>query len=73
MWQRLIRLISTGLNAYSFYSNPLRFILSLLCVIAIPYLAYIIWGGAILIVLAMLGVYLTYRTLKSKKKSNYFY
>ncbi len=73
MWQRLIRLISTGLSAYSFYSKPLRFILSLLYVIAIPYLVYILWGGATLIVLAMLGVYLTYRTLKSKKKSNYFY
>lgn len=72
MWQRLIRLLSTGLSAYSFYSNPLRFILTLLCAIAIPYLAYIFWGTVIIIALAMLGVYLIYRAVKSKKKSTYY-
>lgn len=72
MWQRLIRLISTGLSAYSFYSNPFRFILMLLGVIVIPYLVYIFWGSVIIIALAVLGTYLIYRAWKSRK-STYHY
>lgn len=69
MWQRFLRLLSTGLNAYSFYSNPVRFIASILCVILLPYLAYIFWGTVVVIALAAAGIYLVYRTLTTQKKN----
>lgn len=73
MWQRLIRLLATGFNVYSFYSNPVRFIVSILCVILIPYLAYIFWGALIIVALIMLGVFLIYKAIQtsSKNSANY--
>lgn len=70
MWQRFLRLLSTGLNAYSFYSNPVQFIISILCVILVPYLAYIFWGTAIIAVLTAAGIYLAYRILFAQKGSS---
>lgn len=67
MWQRLLRLLTTSLNIYSFYSNPVRFLSTLLCVILIPYLVYIFWGGLIIIALAILGIYFLYLAVTSAK------
>jgi hypothetical protein len=70
MWQRLLRLFATGLNAYSFYSNPVRFIISILCVILLPYLAYIFWGSLILGALIALGIFLIYKAISTSKNSS---
>jgi multisubunit Na+/H+ antiporter MnhB subunit len=68
MWQRILRLLSTGLSAYSFYSNPIRFLVSLLCAILIPYLAYIFWGSIIILGLIILGIYLLYKAIATNSK-----
>ena len=73
MWQRFLRLLATGLNVYSFYSNPVRFVTTILCIILIPYLAYIFWGAHIIIALIILGIYLIYRAIKSSQKDIYSY
>jgi uncharacterized membrane protein len=69
MWQRFLRLLATGLNAYSFYSNPVRFVISILCIILIPYLAYIFWGALIVIALIVLGIYLFYKAIAASRNS----
>lgn len=73
MWQRLLRLLSTGLNIYSFYSNPVRFILSILFVLLIPYLAYIFWGTLFIAALIALGIYFIYRALTASRNSSRTY
>lgn len=65
MWQRMLRLLATGLNIYSFYSNPVRFIISILCIMLIPYLAYIFWGTIILIALVILGIFFIYKAIQA--------
>lgn len=70
MWQRLLRILATALNAYSFYTNPVRFITSILLIIIVPYLAYIFWGSLIVIALIVLSIYLTYRFVKRAKKGS---
>lgn len=70
MWQRLLRILITALNAYSFYSNPVRFVTSILLIIVVPYLAYIFWGSLIFIALVVLGIYLTYRFVKRARKGS---
>ncbi len=69
MWQRILRLLATGINAYSFYSNPVRFIVSLFCVILIPYLAYIFWGTVVIVGLAILGIYFIYKAITTSSSS----
>lgn len=72
MWQRLIRLLTAGLNMYSFYANPLRYILSLLMILVIPYLAYIFWGSLVILILIGLGIYMLYRLIaNARKRSTY--
>lgn len=74
MWQRLLRIFTTALNAYSFYSNPVRIVTSILLIIIVPYLAYIFWGSLIVIGLVVFSVYLLYKLItKSSKKSSYPY
>jgi len=73
MWQRLLRLLATGLNAYSFYTNPVRFIISLLCVMLIPYLAYLFWGIAIIIALIALGIYFIYKAISASLDQRHHY
>ncbi|WP_148899332.1 hypothetical protein [Fodinibius salinus] len=73
MWQRFLRLLTIGFNAYSFYSNPVRFIVSILCVILVPYLAYIFWGTVIVILLAAAGIYLIYRIFTTQKNTGRYY
>ncbi len=73
MWQRFLRLLATGLNVYSFYSNPVRFVTTILCIILIPYLVYIFWGALIIIALIIMGIYLIYRAIKSSQKDTYSY
>lgn len=70
MWQRLLRLLATGLNLYSFYSNPVRFLVSIFCVILIPYLAYIFWGTLIIIALIMLGIFFIYKAIQASKDNS---
>lgn len=70
MWQRFLRLLATGLNAYSFYSNPLRFIVSVFCVILIPYLAYVFWGAVIIVALTGLGIFLIYKAITASKNGS---
>lgn len=67
MWTRFIRALTALLNAYSFYTNPVKFLFSLLTVILIPYLAYIFLGGAIFAVLLILFGYLIYRAFKNSR------
>ena len=69
MWQRLLRLLATGINAYSFYSNPVRFIISILCVILLPYLAYIFWGSLLLGALIALGIFLIYKAITASREN----
>lgn len=72
MWQRLLRLLTAGLNMYSFYANPLRYILSLLMILVIPYLAYIFWGSLVILILIGLGIYMLYRLIaNARKRSTY--
>lgn len=73
MWQRFLRLFTTGLNIYSFYSNPVRFLSTLFCVILIPYLAYIFWGSLIIIALAILGIYFIYLAITSTNDQHHHY
>jgi len=70
MWQRIIRLVTAGLNMYSFYANPLKYILSLLAVLLIPYLAYIFWGSILIFILIGLGIYMLYRLVANAKKGS---
>lgn len=70
MWQRLIRLLTAGLNMYSFYANPLRYILSLLMILVIPYLAYIFWGSLVILILIGLGIYMLYRLIVNARKGS---
>ena len=70
MWQRLIRLLTAGLNMYSFYANPLRYILSLLMILVIPYLAYIFWGSLVILILIGLGIYMLYRLVVNARKGS---
>jgi len=64
MFSRILRLLGTGLNAYSFYSSPVRFLTTLIAIIIIPYLAYIFWGAVVIIVLAALGIYFIYEAIR---------
>ncbi|HKK45272.1 MAG TPA: hypothetical protein VJ964_07115 [Balneolaceae bacterium] len=68
MWTRLLRLLQNGLNLYSFYSNPVRFLASLLTIIIVPYLAYLFWGTLIIVALMVLGIYFIYKAIKAGKK-----
>ena len=72
MWQRFLRALTAMLNMYSFYTNPVRFIFSLLAVILIPYLAYIFWGSLILIALTGAGCYLLYRAFKKSRENRVY-
>ena len=70
MWQRIIRLITAGLNMYSFYANPLKYILSLLAILLVPYLAYIFWGSILILILTGLGIYMLYRLVANARKGS---
>jgi len=73
MWARLLRLLRNGLNLYSFYSNPVRFLFSLLAVLIIPYLAYIFWGTILIVALIILGIYFIYKAVSSNINSQSTY
>lgn len=73
MLSRILRLLSTGISTYSFYTNPLRFIISLFCVLLIPYLAYIFWGTIVIVALAIAGLYFIYKALQSSLKDRTSY
>ena len=70
MWQRLIRLLTAGLNMYSFYANPVRYIISLLVILLVPYLAYIFWGTVVILILTGLGIYMLYRLVANARKGS---
>lgn len=74
MFNRFLRLLSTSITAYSFYSNPLRFFVSILCIVLVPYLAYIFWGVAITLILAVAGLYFIYKAIRSSmdNKTSYY-
>ncbi|PAU93437.1 hypothetical protein CK503_11935 [Aliifodinibius salipaludis] len=73
MVNRILRLLVTGLNAYSFYSNPYRFIIGILCIIILPCLAYIFWGTVIIIALLALGIYFIYKAFKQSYYNSTYY
>lgn len=73
MWPQILRLLTSVLNIYSFYANPVRYILSLLMIVAIPYLVYIFWESLIIIGLAGLGIYFVYWFLKKSGKNRVYY
>jgi len=64
MCSRLLRALTAMLHAYSFYTNPVRYILALLAIVVIPYLGYILLGGFVFVLLAAGGAYLIYRAYK---------
>lgn len=70
MLNRLLRLLSTGLSTYSFYANPARFIVTLVGMLLIPYLAYIFWGTLIIVALAGAGLFFIYKTIRSTLSKN---
>lgn len=74
MFNRILRLLATSINAYSFYSNPLRFFISILCIFLVPYLAYIFWGVAVILALAVAGLYFIYKAIRSsiENRSSYY-
>lgn len=67
MWHRLARLFTAGFTISSFYANPSRYLLGVLSVLIIPYLAYIFWGTIIILALIVLGIYLLYLALKESR------
>lgn len=69
MWSRFLRALTALLNAYSFYTNPVKFVLSILTIIVIPYLAYIFLGGIVFALLVVLGGYLIYRAFKTSRQA----
>lgn len=71
MWSRLLRALTALLNAYSFYANPVRFILSIFAVLLIPYLAYIFLGGVVFAMVLIAGAYFLYRYIKVPKYNKY--
>ena len=70
MWQRVVRLLTSGLNMFAFYSNPAALVKNLLLIILIPYLVYIFWGSVILVGLFTLCIYLLIRYFKKSKNPN---
>lgn len=71
MWSRLLRALTALLNAYNFYTNPVRFLFTLLCITVLPYLAYIFLGGVAFVLLLGLAGYLFYRGYeKNRAKSS---
>ncbi len=74
MFNRILRLLTTSINAYSFYSNPLRFFISILCIVLVPYLTYIFWGSIIIVALAIAGLYFIYKVIRSsiESRSSYY-
>ena len=74
MFNRILRLLATSINAYSFYSNPLRFFISILCIVLVPYLTYIFWGSIIIVALAIAGLYFIYKAIRSsiENRSSYY-
>ncbi len=71
MWNRLLRLLTTGLNVYSFYANPVRYIISTLMIILIPCLIYIFWGSLMILALIAVTVYFLHRSLTSQSGRSY--
>ncbi len=67
MWSRFLRALAALLNMYSFYRNPAKFILSILTIIIIPYLAYVFLGGLVFGVVIVLGVYLLSRWVTNSR------
>ncbi len=65
MFNRFLRLLTVGINAYSFYSNPVRFFATLFSLLLIPYLTYILWGSILIIILAILGAYFLYKVIQT--------
>lgn len=65
MWSRIVRALTALLHAYSFYSNPFRYIISLLALLVIPYLVYLFWGGVFLVLAFIAGAYFLYRYVKA--------
>lgn len=68
MWKRILRVLTTLFSAYSFYQNPVRFIISLLALFLVPYLVYIFWGTIILLLLVIFGIFALYKLITGKKK-----
>lgn len=69
MWQRFIRALAATLQVYTFATSPLRFIITLVTILMVPYLVYIFWGSVILFLLMAVGGYLLYRAYKNGGRS----
>ncbi|MDX1638467.1 MAG: hypothetical protein R3281_10890 [Balneolaceae bacterium] len=67
MWNRLLRALAALFSAYSFIANPLRYLVSLVMVIIIPYLVYVFLGGIAFGLLLVVGGYLVYRAINNSK------
>ncbi len=73
MFNRFLRLLTMGINAYSFYSNPFRFLATLFTLFLIPYLTYIFWGSILVIILAILGIYFLYKVIQTSLQNRSTY
>ena len=66
MLQRLIRYLTALFSAYSFYANPLRYIVALLGITLLPYLLYLFFGTIVtIVILCHYGI----RTLAKTEKN----
>lgn len=64
MLQRIIRYFTALFSAYSFYANPLRYIISLLAITLLPYLLYLFFGTIATIVILAVAVIVLWRKLR---------
>jgi len=64
MLQRLIRYLTALFSAYSFYANPLRFIVTFLSIALLPYLLYLFFGTIATIVILIVAVTFLWRKLR---------
>jgi len=72
MWNRIVRLLTALFNAYSLYQNPVKYLVSVVAVLLVPYLIYIFWGTLIIIALIITGIYAVYKLFTRNKKRRYY-
>ncbi|HKI44839.1 MAG TPA: hypothetical protein VKA08_05835 [Balneolales bacterium] len=64
MLQRLIRYLTALFSAYSFYANPLRYVVALLGITLLPYLLYLFFGTIVTIIILAITVIVLWRKLR---------
>jgi len=73
MLHRFFRALKAFIEVYGFYKNPLVFTLGLVAVLVLPYLTYILWGSALVFILAAVGFYFLMRKFINWVYNKYSY